>query len=130
MSVICHTYSTLEIKLGKAQPKQSQNPKFIFSLPPLHSNVCTKAKFLGKQLSEFEDIITKIAEQCLFEGMKNMSNYWLDGTAPKLLRKGRIGDWKNYFTPEQNKMFENEVMNKLIGTRLEFDFERRASLLS
>ena len=55
--------------------------------------------------------------------MKNMSNYLLEGTAPKLLRKGRIGDWKNYFTPEQNKMFENEVMNKLIGTGLEFDFE-------
>ena len=87
----------------------------------MHSNVCTKAKFLGKQLSE--DIITKIAEQCHFKGMKNMSNYLLEGTAPKLLRKGRIGDWKNYFTPEQNKMFENEVMNKLIGTGLEFDFE-------
>ena len=124
MSVICHTYSTLEIKLGKAQPKQSQNPKFFFSSFSLR--ICTamfvqKPKFLGKQLSE--DIMTKIAEQCHFEGMKNMSNYWLEGTAPKLLRKGRIGDWKNYFTPEQNKMFENEVMNKLIGTGLEFDFE-------
>ena len=64
-----------------------------------------------------------MAEQCHFEGMKNMSNYWLEGTAPKLLCKGRIGDWKNHFTPEQNKMFENEVMNKLIGTGLEFDFE-------
>ena len=54
-----------------------------------------------------------------------MSNYWVECTAqgPKLLRKGKIGDWKNYFTPEQNKMFENEVMNKLIGTGLEFDFE-------
>ena len=54
-----------------------------------------------------------------------MSNYWVERTAqgPKLLRKGKIGDWKNYFTPEQNTMFENEVMNKLIGTGLEFDFE-------
>ena len=54
-----------------------------------------------------------------------MPNYWLEGTAQwqNLLCKGRIGDWKNYFTPEQNKMFENEVMNKLIGTGLEFDFE-------
>ena len=54
-----------------------------------------------------------------------MSNYWVERTAqgPKLLRKGMIGDWKNYFTPEQNKMFENEVMNKLMRTGLEFDFE-------
>ena len=115
MSVICHTYSTLEIKLGKAQPKQSQNPKFFF-FSSSHSNVCTKAKFLGKQLSE--DIITKIAEQCHFEGMKNMSNYWLEGTAPKLLRKGRIGDWKNYFTPEQNLTLKVELVYCL-----EKDFE-------
>ena len=49
-----------------------------------------------------------------------MPNYWLEDTAQwqKLLCKGRIGDWKNYFTPEHNKMFENEVMNKLIGTGL------------
>ena len=61
-----------------------------------------------------------------------MSNYWVERTAqgPKLLRKGKIGDWKNYFTPEQNTMFENEVMNKLIGTGLEFDFEGWAWLLS
>ena len=94
------------------------------------NNVCAKAKFLGKQLSE--DIITKIAEQCSFKGMKkNMSNYWVERTAqgPKLLRKGKIGDWKNYFTPEQNKMFENEVMNKLIGTGLEFDLNLNLSLI-
>ena len=35
MSVICHTYSTLEIKLGEAQPKLLQNFKllFYFSVP-------------------------------------------------------------------------------------------------
>ena len=45
MSVICHTYSTLEIKLGKAQPKQSQNPKFFFlSSSP---RICT-AMFVQK----------------------------------------------------------------------------------
>ena len=60
-----------------------------------------------------------------------MPNYWLEGTAQwqKLLCKGRIGDWKNYFTPEQNKMFENEVMNKLIGTGLEFDLNLNLSLI-
>ena len=41
----------------------------------------------------------------------------------KTLMQRKVGDWKNYFTPEHNKMFENEVMNKLIGTGLEFDFE-------
>lgn len=71
------------------------------------------------------DIIKQIAKQCSFKGMmKNASNYCLEGEAegPKLLRKGEIGDWKNYFTLEQNKKFEHEVMNKLRGTGLEFDF--------
>ena len=45
MSVICHTYSTLEIKLGKAQPKQSQNPKFFFFSSSLR--ICT-AMFVQK----------------------------------------------------------------------------------
>ena len=86
------------------------------------SNVRRIAKFLDKPLT---DVINRIAEQCTFEGMmKNASNYWLEGTAegPKLLRKGEVGDWKNYFTPELNEMFENEVMMKLRGTGLEFDF--------
>lgn len=66
-----------------------------------------------------------MAEQCSFQGMmKNASNYWLKDSAdgPKLLRKGEIGDWKNYFTPDLNERFEKEVMDKLTGTGLEFDF--------
>ena len=54
----------------------------------------------------------------------NASNYWLGDSAegPKLLRKGEIGDWKNYFTSDLNEKFENEVMNKIKGTGLVFDF--------
>ena len=40
-----------------------------------------------------------------------------------LLRKGVVGDWKNYFTPELNERFENEVLAKLKGSGLEFEFE-------
>ena len=43
----------------------------------LCSNVCAKAKFLGKQLSE--DIITKIAEQCSFKGMKKNMSILVEG---------------------------------------------------
>ena len=52
----------------------------------------------------------------------NASNYWLGDSAegPKLLRKGEIGDWKNYFTSDLNEKFENEVMNKIKGTGLVF----------
>ena len=36
------------------------------------------------------------------------------------LRKGMVGDWKNYFTPELNEVFKSEVMAKLEGIGLEF----------
>ena len=40
-----------------------------------------------------------------------------------MLRKGVVGDWKNYFTPEMNERFEKEVLTKLKGSGLEFEFE-------
>ena len=82
------------------------------------------ANFLNKPLSD--DVIRRIAEQCTFSGMKkNAANYVMknkEGEA-SLLRKGVVGDWKNYFTPELNERFEKEVMTKLKGSGLEFDFE-------
>jgi len=40
-----------------------------------------------------------------------------------LLRNGVVGGWKNYFTQELNERFEKEVLEKLKGTGLEFEFE-------
>ena len=82
------------------------------------------ANFLNKSLSD--DLISCIAEQCTFSGMKkNAASYSIkrkEGES-SLLRKGVVGDWKNYFTPELNERFEREVLDKLKGTGLEFDFE-------
>ena len=80
--------------------------------------------FVNKPLSD--DLIRRIAEQCSFSGMKkNEASFSLpakDGES-SMLRKGVVGDWKNYFTPELNERFENEVLAKLKGTGLEFDYE-------
>ena len=82
------------------------------------------ANFLNKPLSD--DLISRIAEQCTFSGMKkNAASFSVptkDGES-SLLRKGMVGDWKNYFTPELNERFENEVLAKLKGSGLEFEFE-------
>ena len=83
------------------------------------------ANFLNKPLSD--DLISRIAEQCTFNGMKkNAASYQIKKAGEgeiSLLRKGVVGDWNNYFTPEQNERFENEVLAKLKGSGLEFDFE-------
>ena len=71
--------------------------------------------------------MNRIAEQCTFESMKkNSSVYWLlnrDKDLPNLLWKGKVGGWKDYFTPELNDKFEECVVNKLKGTGLQYDFD-------
>ena len=83
------------------------------------------ANFLNKPLSD--NTISHIAKQCTFSGMKkNAASYVMkneEGEASHL-RKGVVGDWKNYFTPELNERFEREVLAKLNGSGLEFDFEK------
>ena len=70
----------------------------------------------------------RIAKQCTFAEMKkNLSAYWMmtrDGELPNFLRSGEVGGWKNYFTPELSARFENEVLRKLEGTGLQFDFDQ------
>nr|XP_058947554.1 uncharacterized protein LOC131775458 [Pocillopora verrucosa] len=90
----------------------------------LPSQVRLTANFLNKPLSE--NIINRIAEQCSFNGMtKDLSRYMVhvNESQTSILRKGVVGDWKNYFTPELNERFEKEVLSKIEGTGLEFDFE-------
>ncbi|XP_044172185.1 sulfotransferase family cytosolic 1B member 1-like isoform X1 [Acropora millepora] len=87
----------------------------------LTANIWQIAEFLEKPVSK--DIVNKITHQCTFKEMtKNMSAFtFIDDL--KVLRKGEIGDWKNYFTPEIEKRFETDVMKELMDTGLTFDFE-------
>ena len=80
--------------------------------------------FLNKPLSD--ELINRISEQCTFKGMKENENSYKtrdDDQSSPLLRKGAVGGWKSYFTPELNERFEKEVLGKIKGTGLEFDFE-------
>ena len=45
-----------------------------------------------------------------------------DDKLPNFLRKGQVGGWKEYFTPELNARFESEVLSKLEGSELQFAF--------
>ena len=74
-----------------------------------HEGVVHKvAKFLGKELSDA--VVQKIVELTGFEQMK--SNPLVNGeelakaglhncSKSNLMRKGQVGDWKNYFTEDQ-----------------------------
>ena len=74
-----------------------------------------------------DEIINRIAEQCTFEGMmKNAESFKVIDRCDRsfqILRKGAVGDWKNYFTSELNERFGREVLEKLRGSGLEFEYE-------
>ena len=84
------------------------------------------ADFLNKPLSD--ELINRIAEQCSFKGMKkNEISYKsesVEKTSP-YLRKGVVGSWKSFFTPELNERFEKEVLGKIKGSGLEFNLIMR-----
>ena len=82
------------------------------------------ADFLKKPLTD--ELIDRIAQQCTLKGMRENENIFKlsnEEQSSPLLRKGVVGGWKSYFTPELNERFEKEVLAKLKGTGLKFDFE-------
>ncbi|KAJ7375461.1 hypothetical protein OS493_002234 [Desmophyllum pertusum] len=83
------------------------------------------AKFIGKEVSpELRDLIV---QQTSFNAMKSSdhTNFtWFKGIkGDGYIRKGQVGEWKNYFTEEQNQLFDKVFKEKLEGTGLSFEFE-------
>lgn len=84
---------------------------------------------MGFDLSS--DIIAKIADLTSFEKMKNddTANYsWrpnADSTVfpEKFFRKGTVGDWKNFLTPEQSAEMDTICATRLKDTDLQFEYE-------
>ena len=91
--------------------------------------VSTIAAFLHVHL--YPSVIQKIADATTFEKMKtdrtaNMS--WIkmfndEEGKPSFLRKGEVGDWKNYFSAEQSAEMDRRCEEKLKDTGIEFVYE-------
>ncbi len=94
----------------------------------LKQSVGRIASFIGADLSS--DIISKIADKSTFEKMKDddTTNYswnslWLQNGKPTFMRKGIVGDWKNFLSPEQSAEMDAICADRLKDTGLEFDYE-------
>ena len=93
----------------------------------LQSAVATIAKFIGQDISK--KLVEEITYRTTFENMKkdNTANYeWmnhahLDNLNP-YMRKGEVGGWKDYFTPEQAARLDAiyQARFKVVGLNLEF----------
>ena len=71
----------------------------------------------------------EIATACTFEAMKKNKVGWIEKNKAKQMkksqsffRKGIVGDWKSYFSPEQAKAFDRWCESELKGTGLSFEF--------
>ncbi|KAL1419512.1 hypothetical protein MTO96_025256 [Rhipicephalus appendiculatus] len=51
-----------------------------------------------------------------------------DMTQSKFMRKGIIGDWKNYFTPEQSESFDQQYAERMADSGLDLVFEPQDAL--
>ncbi|KAK3730622.1 hypothetical protein QZH41_008015 [Actinostola sp. cb2023] len=90
------------------------------------------AEFLGKDLSV--EMIQRITEQTNFSAMSGDQERFDHGDDEetrkksrileiKFVRKGEVGDWRNYFTKEQNRRFDVLYEKKMAGSGLELEFE-------
>ncbi|XP_013414837.1 sulfotransferase 1C4 [Lingula anatina] len=92
----------------------------------LFANIKRVGEFLGKTYDD--DLYRKMAENSNFDVMKkNAKAKELPGifktTDGTFFRKGKIGDWKNYFTVAQNERFDAVIEKELKDTGLKFQYE-------
>ncbi|RMX49334.1 hypothetical protein pdam_00014438 [Pocillopora damicornis] len=81
------------------------------------------ATFIGKELPL--ETLERIVSQTSFNAMQKEGNSnfsFLRGFKGLCIRKGEVGNWKDYFTEDQSKRFDSLIKEKLAGSGLEDEF--------
>lgn len=99
----------------------------------LPSVVRKTAKFLGKSLSDEQ--VFKLCDHLSFENMKSnravnleaileksFGKSYLEQTKLRFIRKGQIGDWKNYMSDDLSRRFDDWAEKQLKGSELSFEW--------
>ena len=95
----------------------------------LATSVRKVAKFLGKEVIVGK--VEALVEHLSFNKMKNNPAVNRKGGMMKeiftgdgyFMRKGEVGDWKNYFTDEMNKRMDEAIEKHFTPNGLEFQFD-------
>ncbi|XP_076451788.1 sulfotransferase 1A1-like isoform X1 [Babylonia areolata] len=105
-------------------------PIFVLSYEELQADTFNKVKELAKFLgsSADEDTIRDIVDKCSFGSMqerksKGKAKEWTDAHGKAIMfRKGKVGDWKNWFTVAQSEMMDQVIQKEMKGSRFEFQY--------
>ncbi|KAF8785879.1 Sulfotransferase 1C4 like protein [Argiope bruennichi] len=96
----------------------------------IHGNIRKIASFLNRNPTEKE--INDIANHCSFDNMSQNPtvNYqhWdalgiRKSSEAKFMRKGQVGDWKNYFNAEMNRSMDLWIENNFKDVSVSFGYE-------
>ena len=75
------------------------------------------AKFIGYHMTELK--VLQLDDHLYIDNFRKV----IFGENPeykKLIRKGQVGDWKNYFNEENNKIWNKWICDNLEGTDISF----------
>ncbi|CAH8343950.1 unnamed protein product [Eruca vesicaria subsp. sativa] len=111
-----------------------ENPKNVLFMrfEELKKEPCAQlkrlAEFLGCPFTEEEEesgLVEKILKLCSLENLSGLEvnktgKTWTNVDYKSYFRKGQVGDWKNYLTPEMENKIDMIVDDKLKGSGLSF----------
>ncbi|XP_076439739.1 sulfotransferase 6B1-like [Babylonia areolata] len=101
-------------------------PIFALSYEELQADTFSKAKELARFLgsSADDDTIHDIVDKCSFGSMLDRKGkHWTEKLgSPVMYRKGKVGDWKNWFTVAHSEMMDQIVEKEMEGSRFKFQY--------
>ena len=86
----------------------------------LISKIKELSKFLGYHLTELK--VLQLDDLLYIDNFRKTLVEANDGSKmyEKFVRKGQVGDWKNYFNEENNKIWDKWIADNLKGTSIQF----------
>ena len=117
--------------LGWWKYKGAENVLFL-----KYEDLCRNLYEGVKKIAEFifdnippAAVLDEVVKQCSFDSMKaNLAaNFsWAQESRrsdqPSFMRKGKVGDWRNYFSAEQISTFDALYAEKMKNSGLDFEF--------
>lgn len=139
----CEIFLTDKAPIGPVWPhvldfwKRRNEPNVLFlkyedMKKDLESTIYKCAKFLGVEDSITNEHVERMCEHLKFDRMQknpavNIESYLQlnreKDKSVQFIRKGQIGDWKNYMSDELSLRFDEWTKKNTEGTDLVFEYE-------